>query len=158
MVYKKLEEKEIAEAGKLLLEYVGWMDRDLSFQNIDEELDSFPKIYSEPDGCFIVAVEGEAVVGCVGLKKLDGRTCEMKRLYVDDRHKGKGVGKKLAEKIIEEARAMNYERMRLDTLYSMTAALAIYRRNGFYEIEPYYHNPYSGVIYLEKKLQEGQAG
>jgi ribosomal protein S18 acetylase RimI-like enzyme len=76
----------------------------------------------------------------------------MKRLFVKDEYKMKGIGKKLVEKIIEDARIKNYERMRLDTLNTMEAALNLYRKNGFYEIEPYYNNPHHGVVYLEKIL------
>jgi ribosomal protein S18 acetylase RimI-like enzyme len=152
IAYKKPDEKEITQAKALLLEYVKWLNQDLCFQNIHEELAHFPEKYSEPDGSFIVATENDAVVGCVGLKKLDDGICEMKRLFVTDKYKGKSIGKKLVEKIIEEAQIKNYETMRLDTLDTMTVALEIYRRQGFYEINPYYNNPYTGVIYLEKKL------
>jgi ribosomal protein S18 acetylase RimI-like enzyme len=76
----------------------------------------------------------------------------MKRLFVNDNYKGKGIGKKLVERIIEEARAKKYEIMRLDTLDIMEKAINLYYKNGFYEIELYYNNPNNGVIYLEKKL------
>lgn len=76
----------------------------------------------------------------------------MKRLFVNDRYKGNGIGKKLVEIIIREARLKQYKTMRLDTLNIMDAALNIYRKNGFYEIEPYYNNPADGVVYLEKIL------
>jgi ribosomal protein S18 acetylase RimI-like enzyme len=152
IVYKKLEENEIIKTKELILEYIEWLNHDLSFQNINAELGRFPEKYSEPNGIFIIAIKDDNVIGCVGLKKMDDKTCEMKRLFVTDNYNGKGIGKKLVEKIIEEAKVKNYEKMRLDTLDTMKTALKIYRKNGFYEIKPYYNNPNTGVIYLEKNL------
>ena len=80
---------------------------DLCFQNIDEELNGFPQKYKEPNGIFIIAKDKDNVVGCVGMRKLDEKICEMKRLFVNDNYKGKGIGKKLIERIIEEAIAKN---------------------------------------------------
>jgi ribosomal protein S18 acetylase RimI-like enzyme len=153
IIYKKLETKdEILKTKELILEYIKWLNQDLSYQNIDDELLYFPEKYKEPFGTFIIAKTGENVIGCVGLKRFDLKTCEMKRLYVHDNFKGKGIGKKLTERIIEEAKTKNYEKMWLDTFNKMEAALEIYYGNGFKKIEPYYHNPYDGVIYLEKIL------
>jgi ribosomal protein S18 acetylase RimI-like enzyme len=153
IIYKKLEtEEEILMAKELIFEYIKWLDTDLAFQNIDDELKYFPQKYKWPDGEFIIAKEDDNVIGCVAIKKLENNICEMKRLFVKDEYKKKGIGKKLVEKIIEEAKSRNYERMRLDTLNTMKAALNVYYKNGFYEIEPYYNNPNNGVVYLEKIL------
>jgi N-acetylglutamate synthase-like GNAT family acetyltransferase len=152
IVYKKPEKNEFAKTRALILEYVQWLNQDLSFQNIDDELNRFPEKYGEPDGAFFIAKENDNVVGCVGLKKMDDKSCEMKRLFVRDKYRGKGTGKKLVEMIIEEAKSKNYETMKLDTLDTMKNALDIYYKTGFHEIEPYYNNPHAGVVYLEKKL------
>jgi ribosomal protein S18 acetylase RimI-like enzyme len=153
VIYKKLETRdEILKAKELILEYIKWLDQDLSYQNIDDELSNFPEKYKEPFGAFIIAKIDENIIGCVGLKKLDDKICEMKRLYVHDKYKGNGIGKILTEKIIEEAKIKNYEKIRLDTFNKMEAALEIYYRNGFQKITPYYHNPYEGVVFLEKIL------
>jgi N-acetylglutamate synthase-like GNAT family acetyltransferase len=152
IVYKKLAENEITGTKELILEYIKWLNQDLCFQDIEEELNSFPKKYAEPDGSFIIAKENENIIGCVGLRKLDNKTCEMKRLFVNDNYKGKGIGKKLVEKVIAEAKIKNYGKMRLDTLDIMESALGIYYKSGFYEIKPYYNNPSTGVVYLEKIL------
>jgi ribosomal protein S18 acetylase RimI-like enzyme len=153
IVYKKLEtEEEIAGAKKLILEYIQWLNQDLSFQNIDDELNNFPAKYGEPEGAFFIAKEGHAIIGCVGIKKLENTICEMKRLFVKDAYKGKGIGKKLVAIILDEAKLKHYEKMRLDTLDTMEKALNLYYRNNFYRIEPYYHNPGDGVVYLEKIL------
>ncbi|MDR2246574.1 MAG: GNAT family N-acetyltransferase [Treponema sp.] len=153
IIYKKLETgEEIAKAKELILEYVKWLNQDLAFQNIDDELINFPQKYKEPDGAFIIAKDNDSVVGCVGFKRLDKDICEMKRLFVNDRYKGKDIGKKLVEIIIEEARYKKYKKMRLDTLKTMESALKIYYKNNFYEIEPYYNNPSDDAVYLEKAL------
>jgi ribosomal protein S18 acetylase RimI-like enzyme len=153
IVYKKPEtDEEISGAKKLIIAYIQWLNQDLCFQNIDDELSTFPKKYSEPEGAFLIAKENNEVTGCVGIRKLENGICEMKRLFVNDRYRGSGTGKKLVEMIIVEAKLKHYERMRLDTLDTMEDALNIYRKNGFYEIEPYYNNPADGVVYLEKIL------
>ena len=152
-IYKKIEtDDEIAGAKKLIIEYTEWLNQDLSFQDIDDELRHFPKKYSEPDGSFIIAKDGTLTVGCVGFRKLEENICEMKRLYVIDAYKGMGIGKILVEKIIAEAAQKNYKKMRLDTINTMKAALNIYYQSGFYEIEAYYHNPHDNIVYLEKEL------
>jgi N-acetylglutamate synthase-like GNAT family acetyltransferase len=152
ITYKKPEENEIAGTKEILLEYIKWLNTDLCFQNIEEELNNFPEKYQEPDGAFIIAKENDNIAGCVGLKRLDNGICEMKRLFVTDNYKGKGIGKKLVERIIEEAKSKKYEIMRLDTFERMESALGIYYKTGFYKIESYYNNPCNGVVYLEKKL------
>ncbi|MDR1341298.1 MAG: GNAT family N-acetyltransferase [Prevotellaceae bacterium] len=153
IVYKNLEtEEEISGAKKLILAYIQWLNHDLSFQNIDDELNYFPKKYSEPEGAFLIARGDNELVGCVGIKKLEDGICEMKRLFVNDSYRGNGVGRKLVEMIVQEARLKHYEKMRLDTLDTMEDALNIYRKSGFYEIEAYYNNPADGVVYLEKIL------
>ncbi|MDR2922278.1 MAG: GNAT family N-acetyltransferase, partial [Treponema sp.] len=102
IIYKKLETNEkIIKTKDLIMEYIKWLNQDLTFQNIDDELENFPNKYKEPFGTFIIAKDNENVIGCVGLKDLDSNICEMKRLYVSDAYKGKGIGKKLTEKIIE---------------------------------------------------------
>jgi ribosomal protein S18 acetylase RimI-like enzyme len=152
IIYKKIEENEIIETKKLVMEYVEWLNFDLSFQNIDDELNNFPGKYKEPGGAFYIARDGNNVIGCVGLKKMDNKICEMKRLFVSNNYKGKGIGKKLVEIIINEGKIKEYEKMRLDTFNKMETALKIYCKYGFYKIEPYVYNPNEGVIYLEKKL------
>jgi len=153
IVYKKIEtNEEIAGAKKLIIEYAQWLNLDLCFQNIDDELDSFPEKYKEPDGAFIIAKENNNIIGYVGIRKLEPGICEMKRLFVSDNNKGKGIGEKLVETIIDEAKTKKYEKIRLDTIDTMAAALNIYYKNGFYKTEPYYNNPNEGTVYLEKIL------
>lgn len=96
--------------------------------------------------------EGQ-LAGCVGLHRLGPKVCEMKRLYRRPTFRGKGLGRSLAERVIAEACAIEYVRMRLDTVEPiMKDAVAMYRRLGFKEIPPYRANPIAGAMYMELKL------
>lgn len=150
--YKKLETQEIGQTKELLEEYIDSLHLDLSFQDIQEEMTSFPDKYREPAGAFIIAKCGEIVCGCVGLKRINLDICEMKRLFVRDDFKGLGIGKRLIELILLEAKKKGYRKIRLDTLPSMKKAQDLYRYFGFYEIEPYVFNPVEGSIFFEREL------
>ena len=88
--------------------------------------------------------------GCVALRQIGDGVCEMKRLFVQPALRGKGVGRALAQAIIEEARQIGYKRMRLDTAFE--PARSLYRSLGFREIPPYQHVPVKGVIFMELEL------
>lgn len=150
--YRKAKPADMDGIRGLIHEYMNTMALNLCFQGIDEELTSLPGKYSEPDGAIIVAESGGALCGCVALKKIGDGICEMKRLFVKDAFKGKGIGRELARRIIDEGRAKGYRVMRLDTLQSMKPALALYRSFGFRETEPYVYNPLEGAVYMEKTL------
>ena len=144
---------EDMEAVRMLfVEYQTALGVDLCFQGFDRELAGLPGDYAPPGGRLLVArADGEAVA-CVALRPLGTGTCEMKRLYVRSSQRGLGLGRALAEAVIDEARRAGYERMRLDTLPSMTEAAALYERLGFRDIEPYYENPVAGARFLQLEL------
>ena len=146
----RLEVEDVVAARELLASYVRSLGRDLSFQHIDEEFRDFPLKYSEPDGSFFLARAGGIPCACAGIRKLDEDICEIKRLYVSERFRGRGIGKRLVEFAIATARAKGYRRMRLDTLEDMKAAQDLYRAQGFYEIAPYAVNPIPGTLFMEK--------
>jgi ribosomal protein S18 acetylase RimI-like enzyme len=126
----------------------------LCFQNFEQELAELPGKYSPPEGRLLLALDDERLAGCVALRRLDALTCEMKRLYVRAEARGKGLGRRLAEAAIEEARATGYKRMRLDTLPSkMKEANIIYHSLGFGKINPYYHNPVNEAVFMELDLE-----
>jgi GNAT superfamily N-acetyltransferase len=144
---------EIAQVRQLFLEYAQSLGFSLCFQNFDEELANLPGDYSRPDGCLLLAGLAGEVAGCVAMHKLQSEVCEMKRLYLRPPFRGKGFGRVLANAVISEARKSGYKFMRLDTVEPvMKDAVAMYRRLGFYEIEPYRVNPMAGTLYMELQL------
>ncbi len=144
--------EDVALVRELFMEYAASLGFDLSFQGFDREVSSLPGDYAPPRGALLLAVDRSDPAGCVGLRAWDEGTCEMKRLYVRSAHRGKGVGSSLVRRLLEEARARGYRRMRLDTVPGMDAAIALYRAAGFREIAPYRVNPIPGALFLELDL------
>jgi len=140
-------------ARQLTEDYLAWLAIDLSFQDVERELADFSSVYGPQVGLFLLALHQGEVAGGVGLRRLEAGICEMKRLFVYDRFKGKGVGRFLCEALIREAEVMGYERMRLDTLERLEAAVGLYRSLGFEEIEAYRFNPDKTTRYMELRLR-----
>jgi putative acetyltransferase len=144
---------QIAQARALFLEYAQSLGFSLCFQSFDQELAGLPGDYAPPDGRLLLAEYEGLLAGCVALRPLGPEICEMKRLYLRQRFRGKGVGRALAERVIGQARGIGYRKMRLDTVEPiMKDAVAMYRRLGFREIEPYRLNPIAGAMYMELEL------
>ena len=141
------------EAWKLFTEYARSLNFSLCFQGLDLELQQLPGPYTPPDGRLYIAVQDGSTAGCIALKRLGPGICEMKRLYVRPEFRGRGLARRMAQRLISDARAEGYEFMRLDTIGAlMPEAMALYRSLGFNEIPPYYDNPVPGATYLELKL------
>ncbi len=147
-------EEQILEAKRLFMEYAVSLHFDLCFQNFDQELASLPGEYAPPAGVLLLSVYDGETVGCVALRMLSTETCEMKRLYVRSSFRGLGIGRLLAEAVIERGLTAGYQRMRLDTVDSMKEALSLYNSMGFQEIAPYRYNPVPGARYMELDLTE----
>ena len=145
--------EQIEQAQTLFREYESWLGLKLCFQNFDEEVENLPGNYAKPTGRLLLAYADEKFAGCVALRKLEDGICEMKRLFVRKDFRGRKIGNALIEKLIEEARLIGYEKIRLDTyLPKMPKAFALYRSRGFQEIPPYYHNPYGETLFMELTL------
>lgn len=114
---------------------------DISYQGIEEELSNLPGMFGPPRGRLIMAVSSEQAIGCAALRPIEERVCELKRMFVLPQFRGLGVGKALARKLIEDARTIGYERMRLDTGNFLTAAIQLYDSLGFQRIDPYHDVP-----------------
>jgi putative acetyltransferase len=144
---------QVAQVRELFLEYAQSLGFSLCFQNFDKELAGLPGDYAPPEGRLLLAeFEGE-LAGCVALHKLEPSVCEMKRLYLRRRFRGKGRGRALAERVIAEARQIGYRHMRLDTVEPvMKDAVAMYRKLGFKEVDAYCTNPIAGALYMELEL------
>ena len=144
---------DIDLARELFREYHQSLGVDLCFQNFGHELETLPGDYAPPSGRLLLCFEGETLAGCVALRRIDDDTCEMKRMYVRPGFRGKQLGRRLAEAIIEEGRVIGYKKMKLDTLSTMTAAIALYGSLGFVPALPYRHNPVPGALFMELALQ-----
>ena len=144
---------QIARVRELFLEYAESLGFSLCFQSFDQELAGLPGDYAPPDGrLLLMEYEGQPA-GCVAVHRLEADICEMKRLYVRPAFRGKGLGRTLAERVLNEARAIGYHRLRLDTVEPvMKNAVAMYRLLGFREIAPYRANPIAGALYMELDL------
>ena len=140
---------DVAVVRELILEYAASLGVDLAFQDFEHEVATLDTYY---ELMLVARIEGD-VAGCVALRRIDDEVCEMKRLYVRPRFRGRDLGRALAEAIIGEARTRGYARMRLDTLPSMTSAMALYESLGFRDIAPYRFNPIQGSRFLELVLQ-----
>lgn len=145
--------EQIETIRSLFIEYQRWLNFSLCFQGFDSELAGLPGKYAPPLGRLYLAVDETRVAGCIALRPMDEEGfCEMKRLYVRDEFRGKGIGRLLAERVLVDAKEIGYHTMRLDTLQRMEIARSLYQQLGFTVIPAYYHNPLEEVVYMEHRL------
>jgi len=148
--------EELDALREIVREYARSLKVDLSFQEIDAELQDLPGEYVEPRGGLLLALVDGEVAGCCALRPLDvsdyPNACEMKRLYVRRAFRGFGLGRQLAEATLDIARRGGYANVLLDTLDEMESARVLYADLGFEDIPPYYHNPIAGAHYLKAEI------
>jgi len=142
----------VAACRELFVEYQRGLGVSLCFQGFDAELAGLPGDYVPPRGRLYLALNLGKPAGCVALRPLFHRDAEMKRLYVRAAHRGSGLGRILARRIIDDARALGYETLKLDTLPAMKAAQRLYEDLGFRDTAPYNDNPVSGVRFMALDL------
>jgi putative acetyltransferase len=153
LVYKTAESGQDFEHGReLFLEYARSLPIDLAFQNFSKELETMRDQYNKPWGALLLAYADEALAGCAGIRKLNGETAELKRMYVRPEYRGLKLGKELLTRALQTAKDLGYHSIRLDTLSSMTKARKLYESFGFQTIAAYYPNPFEDTIYMERLL------
>lgn len=150
---------DLPRIRQLIREYVEWVALDLAFQEIDTEIAGLPGEYAPPDGVLLVACPpGHPPVGIIALRPLDragvpdARRAEMKRLYVHPSARGQGLARRLVERLLDEARALGYQEICLDTLPMMGEAQTLYAALGFHDIAPYYDTPIAGTRFMALRL------
>jgi GNAT superfamily N-acetyltransferase len=148
--------EELATARTLFREYAAQLGVDLCFQNFEAELAGLPGDYAAPAGTLLLALVDGEPAGCGALRPLAdvdyANACEMKRLYVRRAFRGFGLGRRLAQALIDHAVRAGHSTMLLDTLDDMQTARGLYASLGFEEIPPYYFNPIAGAHYLKVEL------
>ena len=142
-----------AAARDLFAEYAAGLGVDLGFQDLAHELEHLAEIYRPPAGCLLLGREAGIAVACVALRPRSPEICEMKRLFVREAARGRGIGRRLASEIVKVARTLGYRRMVLDTLGRMTGPRHLYASLGFEATAPYYDNPLPDVRYLALDLR-----
>ena len=164
--------QDYAAVSRLIQEYVAWLRAryadDLWFvtevldkQSLGSELERLPQMYGPPNGRAFVAVAGGDVLGCGAYRRLDAATCEMKRLFVPGRHRGRGLGRRICGELIASARRDGYASMKLDTGKLMGEAMAMYRSLGFSVCPPYCEYPRrltDQLVFMERSLDPAGAG
>jgi GNAT superfamily N-acetyltransferase len=143
---------EIEAVRALFREYAASLPVDLEYQAFSTELARLPGAYRPPHGELFIARVGDLDAGCIALRRIDERVCEMKRLYVRPLHRGTGLGAILVDAVIETARGLGYAHMWLDTLPGMAAAHALYASRGFRDIPGYGGPAAAGTRYYGLRL------
>jgi ribosomal protein S18 acetylase RimI-like enzyme len=145
------ESCDFEDVARLFKAYESHIGVDLSYQGFASELSTLPGKYAPPGGQLLIARDAhQNAIGCVALRPLDERCCEMKRLFVAPAGRGLGLGRALASAIVDEAKRLGYAEMRLDTLPSMQTAIGLYKELGFVAIDPYYATALPGTLFMAR--------
>ncbi|MEX2294462.1 MAG: GNAT family N-acetyltransferase [Acidimicrobiales bacterium] len=141
------------DVERLIRAYLDDLPFEIDFQDVDSELAELAAEYGPPNGAALLVVDdGGFAVGVVGVRQFDDRSAELKRMYVAPEARGMGTGRVLGAAAVSAARDLGFERLLLDTVATMTAAIATYTALGFVEIAPYRHNPLPDARYFSLDL------
>jgi ribosomal protein S18 acetylase RimI-like enzyme len=146
---------EDADAVRAILrEYAAAIQVELCFQGFDAELAGLPGKYGPPSGSLLIVRGSSDLAAIIALRDLGSGSCEMKRLYVRPAHRGQGLGRRLVQSLIAEARRLGYRTMKLDTAAHLIEAQRLYESLGFCDIPRYYDNLTPGARFMELSLQD----
>jgi GNAT superfamily N-acetyltransferase len=151
-IVEATNEIHFQDIRSLLTTYAEMRNYDAALGDFKKELSELPSFYGPPEGALLIAYYNGRAAGCVAYRKMENGICEMKRMYVDENFRGKGIGYALANKIVETAVDSKYKMMRLDTHPWMDSAMNIYKKIGFVETEAYHYNPTKGIRFFELNL------
>ena len=154
-------EDRLDDIRQLLTEYVNWIGVPLEFGDFDAELADLPGAYDRPKGRLYLAQVNHELVGCVALQpsdieEPDQNVCEMKRLFVRNAYRGLGISRKLARKVIAEAKDIGYTLMLVDTFDFVDRLVRLFDELGFEETPAYRPSPHDNLRYFRLDLREGQ--
>jgi putative acetyltransferase len=150
--FKLIDEAEdFQKARKLFIEYANSLDFDLHFQDFESELNEIDIQYNKPHGGLILIIDAKSgeEIGCVGIRRFEDQVAELKRMFIKESHRNKGLGKELLCRAIELSKDHGYKKIRLDTLDTMKPAMALYEKYGFKETSAYRYNPHDNVRFYE---------
>lgn len=150
------DEDGFIKARDLFIAYADSLDIDLHFQGFEDELKEINIQYNKPSGGLILITDQQSgeEIGCVGIRRFEDKVAELKRMFVKESHRKKGLGKELMQRAIRLSRDLGYKKILLDTLDSMEPAIAIYKKAGFRETHAYRYNPYDKVRYYEFQIRD----
>lgn len=152
-IERAADSEQLAAVRALFLEFSQSLDFNLNFQDFEAELANLPGKYAPPSGELLLASSGDTPAGCIAMRSLDDTTCEMKRLWVRPDFRKTGLGRTLAKQIIQVAKGLGYQMMKLDTVAAMKPAIQLYHSLGFVETAPYTFNPLPHALYFELRLK-----
>ncbi len=163
-------EKKLEQVRELKRSYLAWqrqtyqdglelLEKYFDPKAFENELAALPGEFVPPSGRLLLASHDDIPAGTAALRDLGNQTCELKGMFVEPQFQGQGIGRALAETLIEQARMIGFAKMRLDTGPRQIAAQKLYHSLGFQDIEPYYALPDELAVhmsFMELILEDGE--
>lgn len=147
--------KDFSTTKQLLLDYLDCLGLNSIYLDIDCELDNIQEYYTVPKGIFVLMYKNKNLIGGAGLKSINRNMCELKHLFIYRQYRAQGAGLALCKEIMDRAKFLGFEYIRLETLRRLTASVNIYKKLGFIEIEPYDESPFADILYMGCSLATG---